>query len=78
VAPYHLRFGLPYLLALGWWLLGRFLVGFFWRDDLALGPLRVEQALALASLVALVLILLEATRRPPEIRVPLRVYHPRV
>ena len=58
-----------FLLALAWWLLGRVLVGFTWRDERLLGPLNVEQALALPALglVAVVLLVsaLPSTRRPP-------------
>ncbi len=41
--------------ALGWFLLGRLVVGYFWRDDPIVGGLNVEQALALTSLVLIVL-----------------------
>jgi phosphatidylglycerol:prolipoprotein diacylglycerol transferase len=33
-----------------WFLLGRVLIGFTWRDELLVGPLNVEQAIALAIL----------------------------
>jgi prolipoprotein diacylglyceryltransferase len=38
--------------ALVWFLFGRLLVGFTWRDEAVVGPLNVEQALALAVLLA--------------------------
>jgi len=41
--------------ALGWFLLGRLLVGYFWRDEVIVGSLNVEQALALMSLMLAVL-----------------------
>jgi prolipoprotein diacylglyceryltransferase len=34
-----------------WFMLGRLLVGFTWRDDKLFGPLNVEQAIALACLL---------------------------
>jgi len=34
-----------------WFLLGRLIVGFTWRDDVEVGPFNVEQALALAILL---------------------------
>jgi prolipoprotein diacylglyceryltransferase len=36
-----------------WFLLGRLVVGFTWRDDPLVGPLNVEQAIALAILVGI-------------------------
>lgn len=38
-----------FLLAVGWWLAGRALAGFTWRDDPALGGLPAEQLLALGG-----------------------------
>jgi prolipoprotein diacylglyceryltransferase len=49
--------------ALGWFLLGRVIVGFTWRDDAIYGPLNTEQALALAILVGTVVGLLMRGRR---------------
>ena len=66
VAPGRFRFGLPYLFALGWWLAGRFAIGFTWRDDVVVGPLRAEQAMALAGLVAVALLVTIATRMPSD------------
>jgi prolipoprotein diacylglyceryltransferase len=37
--------------ALNWFLLGRVIVGFTWRDDPTIGPLNSEQAVALAVLI---------------------------
>jgi phosphatidylglycerol:prolipoprotein diacylglycerol transferase len=55
--------------ALGWFLLGRLFVGFFWRDEQVIGPLNAEQALALVSLLVIVLaygiVRLVAGRRSP-------------
>ncbi|HET7676560.1 MAG TPA: prolipoprotein diacylglyceryl transferase family protein [Candidatus Limnocylindrales bacterium] len=55
VARGDLRFGYRFLAALGWWLLGRVLVGTTWRDDRLVGPFGAEQSMALAALAALVL-----------------------
>jgi prolipoprotein diacylglyceryltransferase len=66
VAPGRLRFGLLYMFALGWWLVGRFAIGFTWRDDVVVGPLRAEQAMALAGLAAVALLVAAAARVPPE------------
>lgn len=43
--------GRLFMRTLTWFLLGRVLVGFVWRDEAAVGPLNAEQALALAILV---------------------------
>ena len=72
VAPFHLRFGLLFLFALAWWLAGRFLIGFSWRDEVSIGPLRIEQALALAALAVVALLVVAATRRQPPRRAPVR------
>ena len=45
-------------LALGLWSIVRIVVGFTWRDDAAVGPFRVEQALALVVLIVATLGLL--------------------
>lgn len=37
-----------------WFMLGRLVVGFSWRDDPVIGPLNVEQVVATISIVALV------------------------
>ena len=37
--------------AIGWFVLGRFLVSFSWRDDAILGPLNAEQAVSLAVFI---------------------------
>ena len=44
--------GSLFVAAIVWFLLGRILVGFTWRDDQLIGPLNGEQALAIAALVA--------------------------
>jgi phosphatidylglycerol:prolipoprotein diacylglycerol transferase len=36
-----------------WFLLGRVVVGFTWRDDVVLGPLNIEQVVALVLVIAL-------------------------
>jgi prolipoprotein diacylglyceryltransferase len=63
-------------LALGLWSSVRIVVGFTWRDDAALGPFSVEQALALVVLIVATLGLLLPGRRvspatsgvPPEVQ----------
>jgi prolipoprotein diacylglyceryltransferase len=42
--------------ALGWFLLGRLVVGYFWRDEQTVGGLNVEQALALVTLLLALLV----------------------
>jgi prolipoprotein diacylglyceryltransferase len=54
--------GKRFAAALAWWLVGRFLVGFTWRDDRIVGPLTVDQALILLVLVVLVVAALAAVR----------------
>jgi len=46
--------GILFAATLAWFLLGRVLVGFSWRDDLVVGPLNGEQAVALAILFGVV------------------------
>jgi prolipoprotein diacylglyceryltransferase len=41
--------------ALAWWLAGRFLVAFTWRDERGFGPIGAEQALSLVALGAVLL-----------------------
>ena len=41
--------------SLGWFLVGRLFAGFFWRDEPIVSPLNVEQALALMSLLLVVI-----------------------
>ena len=53
----RLRFGTVFLWALGWWLVGRIAVGFSWRDQATVGPLNVEQALAVLTLAVIALLL---------------------
>ena len=47
--------GLLFAAAVAWFLLGRVLVGFTWRDSPVAGPLNGEQAVALAILVGVVI-----------------------
>ena len=56
VNPGALRSGYLYLAALAWWLLGRVVVGFTWRDAAAIAGLRPEQVAALVALAAVVLV----------------------
>ena len=51
------RFGTIFLWALAWWLSGRIVIAFTWRDQALIGPLAVEQVLAIATLVVVVLLL---------------------
>jgi phosphatidylglycerol:prolipoprotein diacylglycerol transferase len=44
--------GWVFLFAVGWWLAGRFLAGFTWRDDAWLAGLSAEQLIALAGSAA--------------------------
>ncbi len=44
------RFGTVFLWALVWWLGGRIVIAFTWRDQALIGPLAVEQALAIGVL----------------------------
>lgn len=53
-APRPRATGVLFVLALEWFLLGRVLIGFTWRDDVTVGPLNPEQAFAVAALIALV------------------------
>ncbi|CAN5758496.1 N/A [soil metagenome] len=49
-----------------WFLLGRVLVGFTWRDEPLVGPLNAEQAVALAILVGVVIaVAVRGARRKP-------------
>jgi prolipoprotein diacylglyceryltransferase len=57
--------GRLFAVTVGWFLLGRVIVGFAWRDDPVLGLLNAEQVLALASLaLALVGVAYLVVRRP--------------
>ncbi len=59
--------GRLFAVAVGWFLLGRVVVGFTWRDDGVIGPLNAEQAMALVLWALLVLGALgAATRRRRE------------
>jgi prolipoprotein diacylglyceryltransferase len=46
--------GALFIAVLAWFLLGRVLVGFTWRDDLVLGPFNGEQLFALVALAGVV------------------------
>jgi prolipoprotein diacylglyceryltransferase len=61
----RLRFGTVFLWALGWWLVGRVAIGFTWRDPATVGPLNIEQALALLTLVAVAVMLVGGRARMP-------------
>lgn len=54
--------------ALGWFLLGRLVVGYFWRDEAIVGGLNVEQTLALISLMVTALLYGVIWRRRPPVR----------
>ena len=53
----RLRFGTVFLWALAWWLAGRIVVAFTWRDEAPLGPFNVEQALAVLVLIVVAVLL---------------------
>ena len=61
----QLPIGGLFIVALAWFLLGRVLIGFTWRDDRLMGPLNLEQVLAALLLggVALALGLLSGRSR---------------
>lgn len=56
VTPGRLRFGALFAAAFAWFLLGRIVVGFAWRDEPVVAALNAEQAMALAILAVLVAI----------------------
>ena len=51
-----------FTLVLMWWLVGRVLIGFTWRDDRGIGPFNAEQGLALTTLGVLFLSVARAGR----------------
>ncbi len=53
----RLRLGTVYLWALVWWLVGRIAIGFTWRDEAIVGPLGMEQLLAMVTLVVVAVLL---------------------
>jgi phosphatidylglycerol:prolipoprotein diacylglycerol transferase len=55
--------------ALGWFLLGRLVVGYTWRDEQIVGGLNVEQTLALISMMVALLVYAAVERRMPGTRV---------
>lgn len=79
---FAVRDGRLFFVALGGWAVARFVVAFWWRDPVVLGPLRAEQliSLALASLSFLAAALApllarreaaaQRARREPEVRWP--------
>ena len=58
--------GFLFGVGLGWWALGRVVVGFTWRDDRILAGLAVEQIAALVVIVGLLLLRLRALLRRRE------------
>jgi prolipoprotein diacylglyceryltransferase len=57
--------------ALSWFLLGRLIVGFTWRDEATLGPLNTEQLLALVALIVTqVAVRLRAPNQSGQLAVP--------
>lgn len=70
------RPGVRFTAALGWFLAGRVIVGFTWRDSAAVGPLNAEQLLALAGLAGTLLLcwrgIVEPTNRPSPSSAPER------
>jgi prolipoprotein diacylglyceryltransferase len=66
------REGVLFAGALGWFLLGRLLIGHTWRDEQIVGGLNVEQTLALISLLVALLAFGLMERRLPGTRVTAR------
>lgn len=64
------RFGTVFLWALAWWLVGRTVIAFTWRDQPLIGPLAVEQVLAIATLVVVVLLLAFGRQRAQRVGAP--------
>ena len=58
--------GFLFGVGLGWWALGRVVVGFTWRDDRIVAGLGVEQIAALFVIVGLLLLLVRALLRRQE------------
>jgi phosphatidylglycerol:prolipoprotein diacylglycerol transferase len=58
------RDGAALYAALGLWAIGRFIVAFWWRDPLSVGPLRAEQVLVLVVLIVCAAGLIERHRAP--------------
>jgi prolipoprotein diacylglyceryltransferase len=58
------RDGAAMFVALGLWAIARFLVGFTWRDEAVVGPLRTEQLLALVVLAIGLIGFVERSRAP--------------
>jgi uncharacterized SAM-binding protein YcdF (DUF218 family) len=74
VVARRLRFGTVFLWGIAWWLVGRFVVGFAWRDVSLIGPLSVEQALAILVLIGVAAMLFAGRLRSAG---PLRRHCPR-
>ena len=55
LAPGSLRFGTLFVVGLGWFLAGRIVVGFAWRDEAVLAGLNAEQLMAAGTLAGLAL-----------------------
>jgi phosphatidylglycerol:prolipoprotein diacylglycerol transferase len=58
------RDGAALFVALGLWAVARFVVAFTWRDPAVVGPLRMEQLLAVGVLLIALIGLLERARAP--------------
>jgi prolipoprotein diacylglyceryltransferase len=58
------RDGAAVFVALGLWAVARFVVAFTWRDPAVVGPLRMEQLLAIGVLLVALIGLLERARAP--------------
>jgi len=67
------RDGAALFAALGLWAIARFVVAFSWRDPAAIGPLRMDQALAIAVLVVAIIGLVERARAPYQVGLEQRV-----
>ena len=59
----RLRPGTVYLWALVWWLVGRVAIAFTWRDDALVGPLGMEQLLAIVTLLVVAVLLASGRMR---------------
>ena len=59
------REGSLFVAALVWFLLGRIVVGFTWRDDKLIGPINGEQAIAALAIVVVVLLYLRLPASSP-------------
>ena len=64
--------GSLFVAALSWFLLGRIIVGFTWRDAPLIGPINAEQVLAAAALVAVLAFRAWTTRPDAGVSFPVR------